>query len=100
MPFEEAAELGTKKVMREHSTVGVVVTTDGSVTDIPRANYVEAEERVVGEMKDSGKPFVIALNCKAPAANDAKKLASSLEEKYGVPVVALNALELKEADSD
>ena len=100
MPFEEAAELGTKKVMREHSTVGVVVTTDGSVTDIPRANYVEAEERVVGEMKDSGKPFVIALNCKAPAANDAKKLASSLEEKYGVPVVALNALELKEADID
>ena len=63
MPFEQAAELGTQKVMKEHSTVGIVITTDGSVTDIPRPNYVEAEERVVSEMKESGKPFVIALNC-------------------------------------
>ena len=100
MPFEQAAELGTQKVMKEHSTVGIVVTTDGSVTDIPRPNYVEAEERVVSEMKESGKPFVIALNCKAPTAAEAKKLASSLEEKYGVPVIALNALEMKEADID
>ena len=100
MPFEEAAEIGTQKVMKEHSTVGIVVTTDGSVTDIPRPNYVEAEERVVGEMKESGKPFVIALNCKAPNSSDAKKLASSLEEKYGVPVIALNAVELKEGDID
>ena len=100
MPFEEAAEIGTQKVMKEHSTVGIVVTTDGSVTDIPRPNYVEAEERVVGEMKESGKPFVIALNCKSPNSSDAKKLASSLEEKYGVPVIALNAVELKEGDID
>lgn len=100
MPFEQAAELGTQKVMKEHSTVGIVVTTDGSVTDIPRPNYVEAEERVVSEMKESGKPFVIALNCKAPTAAEAKKLAASLEEKYGVPVIALNALEMKEADID
>lgn len=100
MPFEEAAELGTKKVMREHSTVGVVVTTDGSVTDIPRSNYVDAEERVIAEMKASGKPFVIALNCKSPASAEAKKLASSLEEKYSTPVIALNAQEMKESDID
>ncbi len=100
MPFEEAAEIGTQKVMKEHSTVGVVVTTDGSVTDIPRPNYVEAEERVVNEMKESGKPFVIALNCKSPNSNEAKKLATSLEEKYSVPVIALNAVELKESDID
>ncbi len=100
MPFEEAAELGTKKVMREHSTVGIVVTTDGSVTELPRANYVEAEERVVNEMKESGKPFVIALNCKNPASVETKKLASSLEEKYQIPVVAINALEMKENDID
>lgn len=100
MPFEEAAELGTKKVMREHSTVGIVVTTDGSVTDIPRANYVDAEERVVAEMKNCHKPFVMVLNCKSPTSSDAKKLAASLEEKYAVPVVALNATEMKENDID
>ncbi len=100
MPFEQAAEIGTQKVMKEHSTVGIVVTTDGSVTDIPRPNYVDAEERVVKEMKESGKPFVIALNCKSPNSADAKKLASSLEEKYSVPVIALNAVDLKESDID
>ena len=100
MPFEQAAEIGTQKVMKEHSTVGIVVTTDGSVTEIARPNYVEAEERVVNEMKESGKPFVIALNCKSPASSETKKLASSLEEKYGVPVIALNALEMKESDID
>ncbi len=100
MPFEQAAEIGTQKVMKEHSTVGIVVTTDGSVTEIARPNYVEAEERVVNEMKESGKPFVVALNCKSPASSETKKLASSLEEKYGVPVIALNALEMKESDID
>ena len=100
MPFEEAAEIGTKKVMQEHSTVGIVVTTDGSVTDIPRTSYAEAEERVVNEMKESNKPFVMVLNCKNPASADSKKLAQSLSEKYDVPVVPLNALELKESDID
>ncbi len=100
MPFEQAAELGTQKVMKEHSTVGIVVTTDGSVTDIERINYVEAEERVVSEMKESGKPFVIALNCKNPSSAESKKLASSLEAKYQTPVLAINALELKESDID
>ena len=100
LPFEEAAELGTDKVINEHSTIGVVVTTDGSVTDIPRNSYVEAEERVIAQMKASGKPFVVVLNCKNPASNESKKLASSLGEKYEVPVVAMNALELKDEDVD
>ncbi len=100
LPFEEAAELGTSKVIKEHSTIGLVVTTDGSVTDLPRSSYIEAEERVVQEMKDCGKPFVIILNCKNPNNNESKKLASSLGVKYDVPIIPLNALELKDDDVD
>ncbi|MCI8555999.1 MAG: stage IV sporulation protein A [Clostridia bacterium] len=100
LPFEEAAELGTDKVINEHSTIGVVVTTDGSVTDIPRNSYVEAEERVIAQMKASGKPFVVVLNCKNPNSNEAKKLSTALGQKYDVPVVAMNALEMKEEDVD
>lgn len=100
LPFEEAAELGTSKVIKEHSTIGIVVTTDGSVTDIPRSNYIEAEERVVNEMKECGKPFVLVLNCKNPNSNENKKLTASLNAKYEVPVIALNALELKDEDID
>ena len=100
IPFEEAASLGTDKVIKEHSTIGIMVTTDGSVTDIERSNYIEAEEKVVKELKEVGKPFVIVLNSAHPQSNDAKKLASALEEKYDVPVIALNALELKESDVD
>lgn len=100
LPFEEAAELGTSKVIKEHSTIGIVVTTDGSVTDIPRSNYIEAEERVVNEMKECGKPFVLVLNCKNPNSNENKKLTTSLNAKYEVPVIALNALELKDEDID
>ncbi len=100
LPFEEAAELGTKKVIDEHSTIGILVTTDGSITDIDRGSYVDAEERVVREMKASGKPFVIVLNTKNPSSQDAKKLASSLSEKYDTQVLPINALELKETDVD
>lgn len=100
IPFEEAASLGTDKVIKEHSTIGIMVTTDGSVTDIARSNYIEAEEKVVSELKAVGKPFVIVLNSAHPQANETKKLASSLEEKYDVPVIALNAHELKEGDVD
>lgn len=100
LPFEEAAEIGTDKVINEHSTIGVVVTTDGSVTDIPRENYLEAEERVVNQMKASGKPFVIVLNCKNPNSNESKKLSSALEKQYNVPVVPMNALEMKDEDVD
>lgn len=100
IPFEEAAELGTTKVIKEHSTIGICVTTDGSVTEIPRSSYVEAEERVVSELKNCGKPFVIVLNCKNSNNNEAKKLTSALNEKYNVPVIPLNAQELKDEDVD
>lgn len=100
LPFEQAAELGTSKVINEHSTIGIVVTTDGSVTELPRSSYIEAEERVVNELKACGKPFVVVLNCKAPNSGDSKKLVSSLNEKYSVPVIAINAQELKEDEVD
>ena len=100
LPFEEAAELGTDKVINEHSTIGVVVTTDGSVTEIARSSYLDAEERVIAQMKKSGKPFVIVLNCKKPESADSKKLVSALKEKYQAPVVAMNALEMKDEDVD
>ena len=100
LPFEEAAELGTTKVIKEHSTIGICVTTDGSITDIPRASYVEAEERVIGELKECSKPFVVVLNCKNPNSSEAKKLTNSLAEKYQVPVIPLNAQELKDDDID
>lgn len=100
LPFEEAAELGTDKVINEHSTIGIVVTTDGSVTDIARSSYIDAEERVIAQMKKSGKPFVIVLNCKNPNTADSKKLSIALKEKYQVPVIAMNALEMKEEDVD
>ena len=88
MPFEKAAEFGTQKVIREHSTVGVLVTTDGSVTGIPRENYEGAEMRAVQELKAIKKPFVIVLNCKNPA--EQMELKNRLESKYEAPVVALN----------
>ncbi|MBQ8249484.1 MAG: stage IV sporulation protein A [Clostridia bacterium] len=97
MPFIEAAELGTRKVINEHSTVGMLVTTDGTIGEIGRDNYVEAEERVVREMKQTGKPFAIILNSAAPESDGAIRLAYELEEKYGVPVALVNCLRL---DSD
>ena len=90
MEFEQAAEIGTKKVITEHSTIAVVVTTDGSITGIDRENYVEAEQRVVDELKSSGKPFVVVLNSTTPESYENKKLASELQEKYEVPVLAYN----------
>lgn len=98
IPFEEAAELGTRKVIHDHSTIGLVVTTDGSITEIDRFNYIEAEERVVSELKALGKPFVMVLNSKIPEAEDTKKLRDSLEEKYNVPVLCMDVLNLSEDD--
>ena len=94
MPFEVAAELGTKKVITEHSTIGILVTTDGSITEIPREDYLEAEERVVKELKELNKPFVIVLNTNDPNSDYAKELAHSLEEKYGVSVIPTNCTNL------
>ncbi|MDR2202062.1 MAG: stage IV sporulation protein A [Clostridiales bacterium] len=99
MPFAEAADYGTKKVIAEHSTVGVVMTTDGSIsTEIPRKNYVAAEERVIAELKALSKPFVVVLNSTAPDSAETRKLARSLEEKYETPVLALDAAKLSEDD--
>ncbi len=87
IPFEQAAEMGTKKVIEEHSTIGILVTTDGSITDIPREDYIEAETRVVKELKALHKPFVIVLNSAHSTSETTKSLAKKLEEKYAVPVL-------------
>lgn len=87
MPFELAAEIGTKKVIEEHSTIGILVTTDGTVTDIARADYIEAEERVVKELKALHKPFVIVLNSSEPYSDYTAELTRKLEEKYEVSVI-------------
>ena len=98
LPFVEAAETGTHKVISDHSTIGLVITTDGSVTDIPRDSYIPAEERVISELKEYKKPFVVLLNSKEPNSEQSQSLRSSLEEKYDVPVICSNILELKEKD--
>lgn len=90
IPFERAAEIGTQKVAAEHSTVAVVVTTDGSIGDIPRKNYVAAEEKTVRELKAVGKPFVVVLNCQNPEQESAQSLCQTLAEKYGVCVMPMN----------
>ena len=96
IPFNMAAELGTQKVITEHSTIGLLITTDGSISDIPREEYEEAEERVVAELKAINKPFVTILNCTYPDSQEAHFLASQLTEKYGVPVIPVNCLEIDE----
>ena len=98
MPFAEAAEMGTHKVITEHSTIGMLVTTDGSIGDIGRDAYVEAEERIVGELKSLGKPFAIILNSARPEGDAARTLAYELEEKYGVPVALVSCLDLDAED--
>lgn len=90
IPFEKAAEIGTKKVIAEYSTIGVVVTTDGSFGEIERSNYEKAEERVINELKELKKPFVVVLNTKNPSKQSTINLASDLEAKYGVTVVVVD----------
>lgn len=96
IPFNMAAEIGTQKVITEHSTIGLLVTTDGSISDIPREEYEEAEERVVNELKSINKPFVMLLNCTAPGSYEAISLSSELTEKYGVPVIPVNCINMDE----
>ena len=98
MPFERAAEIGTQKVIGEHSTIGLVVTTDGSVTELPRAAYVQAEARVVDELKALDKPFAVILNTDNPSSSKAQSLRKTLEADYGVPVVAMNVAQMEEED--
>ncbi len=98
MPFETAAELGTQKVITEHSTIGILVTTDGSIGEIDRNAYVEAENRIVREMKSTGKPFVIVLNSAYPDDKRTALLSKELEENYDIPVVPVNCAEMNERD--
>ncbi len=98
VPFNMAAEFGTKKVITEHSTVGLVITTDGSISDIPREEYAEAEERVINELNAINKPFVVLLNSMYPESDSAKATAAEIAEKYSVAVKTVNCLELDEGD--
>ena len=90
IPFEKAAEIGTKKVIEEHSTIGILVTTDGSITDIPREDYIKAEERVVSELKELNKPFIILLNSQEPNSTATRELGKTLSEKYNTTVIPIN----------
>ena len=94
IPFEKAAEIGTKKVIDEHSTIGILVTTDGTVTDIPREDYIKAEERVVSELKALNKPFIILLNSSEPSSSYTQELAKKLSDKYQNSVMPINCADL------
>ncbi|MCI8655429.1 MAG: stage IV sporulation protein A [Clostridia bacterium] len=94
IPFEQAAEIGTKKVIEEHSTIGVLITTDGSITDIPRSDYIAAEERVVSELRAINKPFIILLNSAYPSSVETLNLARELSDKYNAQVIPTNCEEL------
>ena len=98
IPFIEAAEIGTEKVIRDHSSIGIVVTTDGSFGEITRNSYVEAEERVVSELKEIGKPFIVVLNSAHPMLPETENLASRLKENYGVPVLPISVENMGERD--
>lgn len=98
IPFEQAAEIGTKKVIEEHSTIGILITTDGSITEIPRENYIKAEERVVSELKDINKPFVILLNSENPNNSETRNLANELSKKYNSTVIPINCANLNMND--
>ena len=98
IPFEQAAEMGTKKVINDHSTIGLVITTDGSITDIPREDYVEAEKRVINELKEINKPFIIVLNSITPYDNETLRLREELEVRYSVPVICVNCAQMRGED--
>lgn len=98
IPFNMAAEIGTRKVITEHSTIGLVITSDGSISSIPREEYQEAEERVIRELQEIHKPFVVVLNCQEPQSQQARALQAQMEQQYNVPVMALNCLELTQED--
>lgn len=98
IPFVEAAEIGTEKVIKDHSSIGIVVTTDGSIGEIERSDYVEAEERIVGELKEIGKPFIVILNSTHPMLPETERMADSLKESYGVPVLPISIENMSERD--
>ncbi|MEX2416195.1 MAG: stage IV sporulation protein A [Paenibacillaceae bacterium] len=98
IPFQEAAEIGTRKVVQEHSTLGVIVTTDGSIAEIPRSSYIQAEERVIEELREVGKPFIMILNSTTPNSESTLKLRNELAEKYDIPVIPLSVASMGEPE--
>lgn len=96
IPFNMAAEIGTKKVITDHSTIGLVITTDGSISDIEREEYEDAEERVINELKEINKPFVVLLNSIYPTSSETLSLSKRLQEKYDVPVIPVSCIDLNE----
>lgn len=98
IPFNMAAEIGTQKVIEEHSTIGLVVTTDGSISDIPHEEYIEAEDRVINELKEINKPFIVLLNCLDPNCDSAVDTAENISKKHNVCVVPVNCLDLEQND--
>src|SRR5574344_2408316 len=98
IPFIEAAEIGTEKVIKDHATIGIVVTTDGSIGELSRSNYVQAEEKVINELKEINKPFIVVLNSTHPGSIETKKLADNLTKNYDVPVMPINIENMAERD--
>jgi stage IV sporulation protein A len=98
IPFTQAAEIGTRKVINDHSTIGIVVTTDGSFGDLPRSNYLAPEEKTISELKHLGKPFIVLLNTSKPYSMETIKLAEDMSQYYDVPVMPVNAEQLKKDD--
>lgn len=98
IPFNMAAEIGTQKVINEHSTIGLVITTDGSISDIPREEYIEAEDRVINELVQINKPFIVLLNCLDPKSDSAVDAAEQISKKHGVSAIPVNCLDLTESD--
>ncbi|MDR2073827.1 MAG: stage IV sporulation protein A [Oscillospiraceae bacterium] len=96
IPFDRAAEIGTKKVITDHSTIGLVITTDGSISDIERSEYENAEQRVIAELKEINKPFITLLNSIDPYSEQSTELAAQMSEKYGIPVIPINCMDLTE----
>lgn len=98
IPFQEAAEIGTRKVIQEHSTLGVVVTTDGTIAEIDRTSYVAAEERIIAELKEVGKPFILLINSTMPNGPEARALREELSQKYDIPAMTVSAANMDEDD--
>ena len=98
IPFTEAAEIGTEKVIKEHSTIGIVVTTDGSIGEFSRKDYIEAETRVIEELKELGKPFIVVLNSTHPTLSDTERIAQDLQEEHNIPVLPMNIETMNEKD--
>lgn len=98
LPFVEAAEIGTEKVIKDHSTIGIVITTDGSIGEMSRNNYIEAEEKVITELKNINKPFIVILNTTHPNNPETRMIAKELNEKYNVPVMPLSIIDMTEID--